>query len=264
MFAAGWVWVQQIGDDRGYVRRPGKTTGVSGSLGMVSSKGNGAPLFHCFTSSAPPFDADESYDRFGVFVRLKCRGDFPAGAKALPRLGYGSSAHRPRATTQQETKAGCDQLVHRPPDNPHRLAKSFLDSITSDGPPHLLRFWRGEFVRYAGGAYQPAPDTDVRAELIAWLDEEYVRLYQAELALQSTRPTESDAKRKPPALRPVTTKLVGNVLDAVKSLVLLPADLDQPAWIEGATSEVAAADVLSAPNGLFTLPDVAAGLEPFS
>lgn len=38
------------------------------------------------------------------------------------------------------------------PDNPHRLAAGFLDGITPAGSPLLLRFWRGEFHRYRGGA----------------------------------------------------------------------------------------------------------------
>ncbi len=89
LFAAGWVWSVELGDDRGLVRRPDKKNGTSGSLGICTSKANGWPLFHCFTSSAAPFEADHNYDRFGILARLKHNGDFKAAARALAEAGYG-------------------------------------------------------------------------------------------------------------------------------------------------------------------------------
>ncbi|QJW98615.1 AAA family ATPase [Frigoriglobus tundricola] len=89
LFAAGWELARDYGDDRGLVRRPGKKVGVSGSLGVCSSAANHWPLFHCFTSSAAPFEPGGNYDRFGVYTRLEHGGDFKAAAHALRERGYG-------------------------------------------------------------------------------------------------------------------------------------------------------------------------------
>ncbi|MCE9562879.1 MAG: bifunctional DNA primase/polymerase [Planctomycetes bacterium] len=89
LFDTGWSWEHRFDGDRGYVRRPGKDTGTSGTIGMVTSRTTGAPLFYPFTSNAHPFEQEHTYDRFGVFARLKHAGDFKTAAKALLDLGYG-------------------------------------------------------------------------------------------------------------------------------------------------------------------------------
>lgn len=66
-----------------YLTRPGKDEGVSASLFY-----GGRSLFHVFTSNAPHFDCDRSYDPFGVYVRLEHNGDFRAAAAALKGEGY--------------------------------------------------------------------------------------------------------------------------------------------------------------------------------
>ena len=89
LYASGAAVVRDYGDDRATVRRPGKDRGISGTVGLVSSAANGWPLFHCFTSNWPPFESRGNYDRFGVFARLACGGDFKAAAKELRAMGYG-------------------------------------------------------------------------------------------------------------------------------------------------------------------------------
>ena len=73
--------------------------------------------------------------------------------------------------------------VAEAPDNPHRLAARFLDHLSPlAGPPYLLRHWRGEFHRWGDGAYRPAPDGDVRAEMTEWI-RSGLRLNRVELAV---------------------------------------------------------------------------------
>ena len=84
MFAAGWTPVRLFDGERGHVRRPGKSEGTSGTIGMVTSREHGWPLLYAFTTNGHPFEANKSYDRFGVFARLKHRGDFQA---ALVQVG---------------------------------------------------------------------------------------------------------------------------------------------------------------------------------
>lgn len=90
IFEAGWAWERRADPERGLIRRPGKDAGVSGSLGTVTSKDNGWPLFWCWTTNAPEFVSEQGYSRFGVFAVLKHGGDFVAAAKDLASRGYGA------------------------------------------------------------------------------------------------------------------------------------------------------------------------------
>ncbi len=76
---------------RGNVRRPGKDSGISGTVGMVTSRQNGHPLFYCFTSNGGVFEHEKPYDKFGVYTRLQHRGEFKAAARALGEMGYGEA-----------------------------------------------------------------------------------------------------------------------------------------------------------------------------
>lgn len=91
LFSGGWSWVRRVGaDDRGLICRPGKDGGVSASVGMVTSKENGWPLFWCWSTSVPEFVAEQPYTRFAVFAKLRHDGDFTAAARELAARGYGS------------------------------------------------------------------------------------------------------------------------------------------------------------------------------
>lgn len=114
-------------------------------------------------------------------------------------------------------------------DNPHRLAAGFLDEIAPAGSPRQLRFWRGEFHRYHNGAYRPVPDADQRAELTQYVRAEFVRLNVAAVAAQTNKGEQVGA---PPKVRPVTSRLIGDVVQALRGLCLLSASTDAPAWID--------------------------------
>ena len=67
--------------------RPGKSHGVSGTLGVVGER-----KFFCWTSGAAPLEANSSYSPFGLFAAFYHSGDFTAAAAALMDQGYGESA----------------------------------------------------------------------------------------------------------------------------------------------------------------------------
>lgn len=101
LLAAGWTWFLELDGDRGFVTRPGKkrSEGKSGTLGLVSAKDGGHPLFYAFTSDCAPFEPQQGYSRFRVYALLKHNGDHVAAARALGLKGYGSPARAPRAAT---------------------------------------------------------------------------------------------------------------------------------------------------------------------
>lgn len=95
LFDGGWTWARRIDDDRGLVCRPGKPSGVSASIGMVTSRENGWPLFWCWSTSCPEFVSEQPYTRFAVFATIRHAGDYSAAAKDLLNRGYGSPMPEP-------------------------------------------------------------------------------------------------------------------------------------------------------------------------
>ncbi len=78
----GWVALYER-DGTTYWRRPGKTHGVSATTNHA-----GSDLLWVFSTSADPFEAERSYDRFGAYALLEHEGDFAEAAKALADDGY--------------------------------------------------------------------------------------------------------------------------------------------------------------------------------
>lgn len=72
-----------------YWSRPGKSPpGVSASTGFCRGP-SGRDLLWVFSSSAPPFEADTSYSKFGAYCLLNHGGDYAAATRALANAGYG-------------------------------------------------------------------------------------------------------------------------------------------------------------------------------
>ena len=137
-------------------------------------------------------------------------------------------------------------------DDPHRLARSFLERARH--PDGLtLRSWREEWHRWDGAAYRVAPAPEIRGELTGAIKAEFDRInIQALRAYRGKGPV--------PTVRPVTTKVVGNVLQALTDLALLrtrdcPA---APAWLRE-DPPWPADEVLPTRNALVHLPSLAAG-----
>ena len=97
MLGHGWayVWAEDDGPYQGeiYIRRPGKDSGTSASIGNPLHEGL-HPKLHVFTTSAAPFEIDTSYDAFGAFALLHHDNDFSAAAGALKAQGYGWNEQR--------------------------------------------------------------------------------------------------------------------------------------------------------------------------
>ena len=88
LFDAGWSWAKRVADDRGFLTRPGKETGISASIGMVSSRDKGYPYFFAWSTSTD-FAAETPYSRFAVYAAIKHKGNYGEAAKELARAGYG-------------------------------------------------------------------------------------------------------------------------------------------------------------------------------
>jgi putative DNA primase/helicase len=278
----GW----ERGPTRGeviYWKRPGKDTrGYSATTGYCKGK-DGADLLAVFSTNAHPFEGPNGtrpctcYGKFAAHALLNHGGDFKAAARDLARQGYGDQRQR-RNGHPQGTAADGQAL---PPvneagalerdDDPHRLARLFLqDHRVPQGL--TLRFWREEWHRWDGRAYRKVEEKELRAELVARIKAEFDAIAAARLeaweAQQDQAPGEGEGKAPaPPRAQPVTTKLVGNVVQALASLAVLPSRVSPPAWIDPPSEVEArrfsppfpACEILACRNTLLHLPSLAVG-----
>ncbi len=135
--------------------------------------------------------------------------------------------------------------------DPHRLARLFLEAYQHDGFPTLY-YQRETWLEWDGAAYQEVSLSEVRARLVARIKEEFDRLNI--LLLQ--RPTKED--EEPKNAQRVTGRLVSDVLQALASLALLPGASEPPCWLT--TPEPAKPqDILAARNGLLVLSALVRG-----
>lgn len=91
--------------------RPGKEHGTSATLRDR--------VFYCFSSNAPPFEANRAYSPFAVFALLEHGGDFARAASALREHGYG--APNPVLTCDTE-----DAIAEPDPPDPGPVPESLL------------------------------------------------------------------------------------------------------------------------------------------
>ena len=138
------------------------------------------------------------------------------------------------------------ELTAEAVDDPHRLARAAVAENWQHAEGKTLRSYRGEFVRWSGAAYQPLADDEVRAALTATIKREF----------DQKRPTNKDGEPLP--TMKVTKNCVANAENALRSLTILPAVTESPAWI-GDSSPWRAEDCLIARNGILHLPSFAAG-----
>lgn len=121
LFDAGWKWAREPRSDAGLITRPGKDAGVSASVGMVTSKENGWPLFWCWSTSVPEFVAEKPYSRFAVYAQLRHGGDYRAAARQLAQMGYGD--RQPEVTfseTASPAEAAAEARANGEPERPFK------------------------------------------------------------------------------------------------------------------------------------------------
>ena len=80
--ADGWKTTHST-NERIYLRRPGKDSGISGDIHI------GKNLFKSFSTSTQ-FEAEKGYTPFATYAVLSHAGDFSQAAKAIYNSGYGS------------------------------------------------------------------------------------------------------------------------------------------------------------------------------
>lgn len=105
-----------------------------------------------------------------------------------------------------------------PPSNPMAVARQLAPGWHREGVL-VRRYWRGTWMRWEGSYWREMEEQAVRASL-------YKRLEHAAFIA-------GEDKHGNPVIRPwaPTKRKIGDLLEAIASITLLPKDIDPPAWI---------------------------------
>jgi P4 family phage/plasmid primase-like protien len=151
----GWTLTQRIGSVE-YYRRPGKDeNGHSASLHAIEHNN-----FYCFSTAAPPFDAERKYDAFGVYSRLEHGGDDRAAARQLVKEGYGSQ----QTTGVKSKKKITDDGAKAKAPTHDVLRDRWLKS-----KPKTV-FATGRFMQYAKGIWKPVEEGVIKRQIQAVIE----------------------------------------------------------------------------------------------
>jgi putative DNA primase/helicase len=137
---------------------------------------------------------------------------------------------RSRENHQQKHEAhgGGRILVLPPPSEPMAVARVFIESCLVDEALTLL-YWRGGWWKWKTSHWVEVEDKAVSAVLYQFT--EHAVYVTPKMSLENWSPTRQK---------------IGNLLDALSSICILPNDLDQPGWLDGRDSDV----IVSCANGL--------------
>jgi putative DNA primase/helicase len=112
-------------------------------------------------------------------------------------------------------------------DDPHRLARTYVEKRRSHADGPTLRFHRDEKFAWDGRAYRPIPDGDLRAEVSA-----AVKVIFDDANRGDIEARHRDGRSGPmPVAQKVGTKLVADIMQAIASQVIIDSRIDAPAWL---------------------------------
>ena len=137
--------------------------------------------------------------------------------------------------------------------DPHRLAAVFLRRY-AHGDRCRLIYHADEMLEWRDGRFRKVDDSLITAGITAAIRAEFEAINRRQLAAWE----KNGRKGKPPQVCPVTRQLVGNVANAVRSLVIVPADVRSPAWLANDPARCLPDELVPCLNGILVLPDLIA------
>lgn len=154
-------------------------------------------------------------------------------------------------------KADTELKINRAVDDPHGLARSWLAGVEGRGHGVRVVHHRDEYLKWDGDAYREIVAGDMRKQLAAHAEREFVRANKKEMKAWANRAVKGE---KPPVLKKVGTRLIADVLQALAGECHLSSDVNPPTWITSAgtvdAEQVADADprmMLAMPSGVLNL-----------
>ncbi|MFR9757861.1 phage/plasmid primase, P4 family [Streptomyces sp. TR06-5] len=129
------------------------------------------------------------------------------------------------------------------PSNPMAVARRLLPDWQDQDGSLLCRRWRGAWMRWNGTSWRELDEQQVKAGM-------YRRLEHAAYVSG----TDKDGMPEVRDWAPTRPKL-GNLLDALGAITLLPSDVDAPAWIDHHRQEPDGGPIVACRNGLLRIRD---------
>lgn len=148
-------------------------------------------------------------------------------------------------------------------DDPHRLARVYLESYATQNGICTLRRWREEWHKWSGREYRQIGEAEIKDSLNFAVKEEFDRLNLiAQDVFNNREITDKNEDEAPPVARKVTRLLVNDVNAAMCGLCPLPADSDAPFWIDG-DGPFPASEIFATGSGLIHLKTLFSGGENY-
>lgn len=120
-------------------------------------------------------------------------------------------------------------------DDPHRLARVNLEQYAANRGGRTLRYWRDEWYVWKDNRYLKMTEKELRAKIALAIRKEFERLNLAaiEQYREWKRGPDYDARKDkgPPTIRKVSPQLVGSVLQATASMVVVASDVELGTWL---------------------------------
>ncbi|MFB7762631.1 DNA primase family protein [Streptomyces xiamenensis] len=127
------------------------------------------------------------------------------------------------------------------PSNPMAVARRLVPDWQSEDSHLLRRRWRGAWMHWAGSHWSEVDEQEVRAAL-------YKRLEHATYVSGTDKDGEPEIRSWAP-----TKPKIGNLLDALGAITLLPSRTDAPSWLTEDTADQG--PIVACANGLLRIRD---------
>jgi putative DNA primase/helicase len=130
------------------------------------------------------------------------------------------------------------------PSNPLAVARRLLPDWQNEDGHLICRRWRGSWMRWSGTRWRELDEQQVRAAL-------YRRLEHAVFTVPGKGGQPETREWAP------TKQKIGNLLDALGAVTLLPTEVDAPAWIDRDQADDTGSDgpIVACRNGLLRIRD---------
>jgi putative DNA primase/helicase len=210
----------------------GNLPGVGGQLIAKPVEGSAeSPTAEAETEANDPKSLDSSAD-----------GGNPVGE---PKADGGKA---------EENPADSNEEVLESVDDPDRLARLNLSHYETNHGGRLL-YWRGEWWKWKGGCWYQIDEESLKAKVHATVRHEFEARWKEEEDRRIAEELKTGEKSSPKAIKKVTTTLIRNVIDAIKSHVTLSSRVDLPCWLP--TREPR--NLVSMQNGILDMDALFAG-----
>ncbi|MEU6535871.1 phage/plasmid primase, P4 family [Streptomyces sp. NPDC047000] len=167
-----------------------------------------------------------------------------AAEPAPPPMGVGepTGAARKGVPTAPGPEPRAEELP--PPSNPLAVARRLLPDWQTEDGQLICRRWRASWMRWNGASWREVDDAQMRADL-------YRRLEHA-VYLAPGKDGQPEERDWAP-----TKQKIGNLLDALGAVTLLPTGTDAPAWLTptGPDAPEDGGPIVACANGLLRIRD---------